>query len=430
MSNRFLLCGALAFGLGASGFAGVVINEIFYHAPDDFDDLEWVELHNPDKEAVDVSGWKLKQAVAYTFPANSTIGPGEFVVLCKNKKLFADFYDVPVKGEFSKSISNSGETIELVDGNGKRVDSVTFTDRAPWPEAADGHSSSMERISPSVAGERAENWDASTLPADVPVAAGTPGKVNSAFSAIFPPVIRDVAVTPTNPKAGESMTVEATVEGGGELKAVEVRYQIAKPGAVGAEKTIAMKSSGNGKYKAEIPAATSGDLIRLRVRAEDQQKAMRFYPSLNSLRPAVSVFVQDKPEAAQIPLAWIIHTDVQEYAAMERLRKGTMQDGGNRFGSQEHWQLQELLARRLSLPEMWTYLTIEQPADYDTAKKLRAIFLTKNKEKEELIEKLRSDGNLSAAIEKAPEVLGKFEKEFVETVRKGLPPEQGAKLED
>lgn len=27
--------------------AGVVINEVFYNAPDDPDDLQWIELHDP-----------------------------------------------------------------------------------------------------------------------------------------------------------------------------------------------------------------------------------------------------------------------------------------------------------------------------------------------------------------------------------------------
>src|SRR5687768_8875934 len=109
MRNRFLFCCALALAASFSLSAGVVINEIFYHAPDDYDDLEWIELHNTEKQAVDLSGWKLKKAVSFTLPDKSMIPAEGYVVLCKNKALFTDFYEAAVTGEFTKGISNSGE---------------------------------------------------------------------------------------------------------------------------------------------------------------------------------------------------------------------------------------------------------------------------------------------------------------------------------
>jgi lamin tail-like protein len=42
-----------------TAWAGVVINEIFYKAPDDLDDLLWIELHNDGDVAVDLSDWNL-----------------------------------------------------------------------------------------------------------------------------------------------------------------------------------------------------------------------------------------------------------------------------------------------------------------------------------------------------------------------------------
>src|SRR5262249_25369650 len=41
--------------------AGVVINEILYHSPDDLDNLQFIELHNTGTTAVDISGWKLSK---------------------------------------------------------------------------------------------------------------------------------------------------------------------------------------------------------------------------------------------------------------------------------------------------------------------------------------------------------------------------------
>ena len=52
--------------------AEVVINEIFYNAPDDRDDMQWIELHNTAAQAVDLSGWTLDEGKSFTFPAGTT----------------------------------------------------------------------------------------------------------------------------------------------------------------------------------------------------------------------------------------------------------------------------------------------------------------------------------------------------------------------
>src|SRR5262245_3041849 len=114
-SSLVALIGLLVIATRTVG--GVVINEIFYHAPDDLDDLEWIELHNPDESMADVSGWKFTSGVEFQFSANSTIPPGGFVVVCKDKKLFAECYEVPVIGEFKKSLGNGGDTVELADAS-------------------------------------------------------------------------------------------------------------------------------------------------------------------------------------------------------------------------------------------------------------------------------------------------------------------------
>lgn len=62
----------------ASG--AVVINEIFYNAPDEIPKLQWVELHNTDDSPVDLSGWRLVGGIEFRFPANTSIGPNGFMI--------------------------------------------------------------------------------------------------------------------------------------------------------------------------------------------------------------------------------------------------------------------------------------------------------------------------------------------------------------
>src|SRR4051812_43706437 len=124
--NRFLLCCFAALAVvapGGSSAADVVINEVFYHAPDDLNDLQWVELHNAGAEPVNLGGWKLAKGAEYTF-ADSVIPAGGYVVVCRSRARFAEFYKVAVAGEFQNSIKRGGDELELRNAAGKVVDAV------------------------------------------------------------------------------------------------------------------------------------------------------------------------------------------------------------------------------------------------------------------------------------------------------------------
>jgi hypothetical protein len=63
---------------------GVVINEIFYNAPDDLDDIQWIELFNPDDRPADLGGWTLDKGKLFTLPPGSRIEPKGFLVVSRN----------------------------------------------------------------------------------------------------------------------------------------------------------------------------------------------------------------------------------------------------------------------------------------------------------------------------------------------------------
>src|SRR5688500_20181880 len=62
---------AAAAAAAAAPSRAVVINEIFYNAPDDLDEYQWVELHNPGDVPVDISDWSLDEGKLFTFPAGA-----------------------------------------------------------------------------------------------------------------------------------------------------------------------------------------------------------------------------------------------------------------------------------------------------------------------------------------------------------------------
>src|SRR5262245_40778317 len=86
--------------------ADVVINEVFYHAPDDLDDLQFVELHNTGDKAVDLTGWKFTRGVQYTFPANTGIEANGYLVVCKSRERFKKVYGFDAAGPFEGSLSH------------------------------------------------------------------------------------------------------------------------------------------------------------------------------------------------------------------------------------------------------------------------------------------------------------------------------------
>src|SRR5688572_21476618 len=123
----------------------VVINEIFYHAPDDIEDLEYLELYNTASEAVSLEGWSFSKGIQFKFPAAARIEGKGFLVLCRNRDRFKQFYDAPVFDVFQGSLGNKKQKLELSDASGKIVDSARYQDEAPWPQAPDGYSASLER---------------------------------------------------------------------------------------------------------------------------------------------------------------------------------------------------------------------------------------------------------------------------------------------
>ncbi|MFT5681298.1 MAG: hypothetical protein ACI8RZ_002204 [Myxococcota bacterium] len=148
----------------------VVINEIQYHraplseegTPVTERSEEWIELYNRGEEAVDLSGWQLVDAVAYALPEGTTLAPGDYLIVARDAKTMqADYPKATVIGEFSGSLSNSGDRILLLDALGNPADEVRYFDGGRWPSAADGGGASLELRDPWADNNTAEAWTAS-----------------------------------------------------------------------------------------------------------------------------------------------------------------------------------------------------------------------------------------------------------------------------
>ncbi|MCK6522906.1 lamin tail domain-containing protein [Myxococcota bacterium] len=131
----------------------VVVSEILYHhapyaldgAPVVDDPEEWIELTNRGEVEVDLSGWSLVDAVAYTFPAGTTLVPRASLVVSNDvDALRARYGELDAVGPFTGGLSNQSDRVLLLDARGNPADEVRYHDGGRWPEACDGGGSSLE----------------------------------------------------------------------------------------------------------------------------------------------------------------------------------------------------------------------------------------------------------------------------------------------
>lgn len=174
---------ALAFKtLGTNNSPGlsqpIVINEIMYDPISGLDDDQYVELYNRTTNRVDLSAWKFTAGVSYTFPSNTFINPGAYLVVARNfSRLLTNYPNLNstnLVGNFSKSLSGKGERIALsmpdtVVGTNAHgavvtntiyilVNEVTYGTDGRWPHWANGGGSSLELIDPRADNSLAPNW--------------------------------------------------------------------------------------------------------------------------------------------------------------------------------------------------------------------------------------------------------------------------------
>lgn len=179
----------------------VVLSELMYHPIDG--DEEFIELVNISNENVPLfdpqhpeNTWQI-DGVAYAFPSNVEISPGEVVlVVPTDPAAFRSKYglsnQVRIFGPYTGKLDNAGETIRLSkpdppsdDGTVPMVlvDAVSYNDSPPWPVTADGEGRSLARIDIDVYGNDPANWSSSLVLGGSP-GAGNPVNVESPIAEV------------------------------------------------------------------------------------------------------------------------------------------------------------------------------------------------------------------------------------------------------
>jgi hypothetical protein len=154
---------------------------------------DWLELYNSGINPVDMSAWKLSDGNAshiFTFPVNTIIQEGAYMVVAEDKRLFMIRYpnmDKSIIGDFGLgangfALNEMAETIFLQDAEGNIVDSVAYQNKYPWPVIMNAAFGSIQVKNTDVSNDDPYNWwfmpEAYITPGDTNVKTVIPGYVS------------------------------------------------------------------------------------------------------------------------------------------------------------------------------------------------------------------------------------------------------------
>ncbi len=170
----------------------VVFNEIMYNPSGPDETLEWIELYNQQSVNMDLSAWSLSGGVDYTFPEETVIPGGGYLVIAANPAALeaAGDYDAAL-GPYEGRLSNAGETLRLLSNNGRAMNEVEYGDGGQWPVGPDGGGVSLAKRDHGSASGSAQNWTHSGI------VGGTPGADNFPDPDDVPRVFTDLIPTTT-----------------------------------------------------------------------------------------------------------------------------------------------------------------------------------------------------------------------------------------
>jgi len=139
----------------------IVITEIMYNPPESGNDsLEFIELYNNDVVPVDMTGFEFSDGVTFIFPA-VILDTAEFLVVGIDSLAILGTFGVNAY-EWDGALNNGGELIQLVNMDGRFVDSVRYEDYLPWDTLADGFGPSLTFCDPNLDNGIPDGWIAST----------------------------------------------------------------------------------------------------------------------------------------------------------------------------------------------------------------------------------------------------------------------------
>ena len=352
----------------------VMISEIMYHPYNAAHPLaenileEYFELYNSGIRPVRLGGWRVTRGVEFTFP-EVTIQPKAYLAVAANVAIFQAKYPTVsnVVGGWVGHLSNSGETIEVVNTLGRVIDSVPYSDEGDWSsrllgpvesfggnwrgwewsDLTDGQGHSLELRNPAMPNEYGKNWGASQA------VGGTPGRANSDATDNIAPLILNVKHMPVIPRPADPVTVTARIldeQMTGLTVNLHYRKDTSTYQSNPANGTPTFDTTGytvvsmfddgahgddlanDGVYAAQIPAMPNKTIVEFFVEASDATALTRHYPGaaqIDGVAQQVTNLLYQVDQSFDPAAVWTAGKQPIYYLIMTEMERGRLDAIGN-----------------------------------------------------------------------------------------------------
>lgn len=154
---------------------GLAITELMYH-PRFSNDLEFIEIFNAGLIWENLAGYRISGAVDYTFPSNTVLNPGEFLVVARNPGLLEAAHGIsgalgPWTGAETNGLPNDAGLVRLRNRASAVLLEINY-EAAAWPLGADGAGHSLVLARPTYGENDPRAWSASDQ------IGGSPGRLD------------------------------------------------------------------------------------------------------------------------------------------------------------------------------------------------------------------------------------------------------------
>ena len=139
-----------------AGSDNLVISEFNYHpfnptrseeieVSTDRDDFEFIEFYNTGTSTIDLTGIRFESGINFTFPDNTILAAGEYLLLVRDREAFEARYGASAVQiyEYTGRLSNDGENLKVINVASDSIIDFIYNDQIPWPKVADGGGSSL-----------------------------------------------------------------------------------------------------------------------------------------------------------------------------------------------------------------------------------------------------------------------------------------------
>ena len=158
----------------------VVISEIMYRPAvrPDGRNLEYIELYNTQPWFQDISGFRVKGDIDFTFPTNTVLAANSYLLLAKAPLDVQQVCQITnLTGGYSGKLPGSEGRVRLEHRSGAVLLEVHYRDEPPWPSEAAGTGHSIVLLHPSLGEGDPNAWGRSAY------IGGSPGVAEPAIQA-------------------------------------------------------------------------------------------------------------------------------------------------------------------------------------------------------------------------------------------------------